>query len=125
MTAMTGNKDYNAGWALRHQQQWLLVQCRQSRWWLQLLGQQRSWQQARTEVRGRGCGAWRVAVVVAAAGVATTGVDNNQQKAAVGVAKTADVVAARAEVALAATAMAAAAVEAVAVAAAEMAVTQW
>ncbi len=62
-------------------------------------------------------------MVVAAAGVMTVGEDNNQQKAAVGTAKTADVAAAGAEVELAAAATAAAAVEAVAVAAAEMAAT--
>ncbi len=49
------------------------------------------------------------------------GIYNNQQKAAVGTAKTADVAAAGAEVELAAAATAAAAVEAVAVAAAETA----
>jgi hypothetical protein len=59
-------------------------------------------------------------VVVAVAGVRMVGEDNNQQKAAAGVAKTADVAAAGAEVALAAAAVAAAAVEAVAVAVAEM-----
>jgi hypothetical protein len=64
-----------------------------------------------------------MAVVVAAAGVMTVGEDNNQQKAAVGVAKTADVAAAGAEVELAATAAAAAGAEAVAVAAAETAAT--
>ncbi len=62
-----------------------------------------------------------MAVVVAAAGVTTVGVDNNQQKAAAAVAKTADVAAVGAQVALAATATAAAVAEAVAVAAAEMA----
>ncbi len=46
------------------------------------------------------------------AGVTTVGADNNQQKAAAGVAKMADVMAAGAEVALAAAAVAAAAAEA-------------
>jgi hypothetical protein len=46
------------------------------------------------------------------AGVTTAGADNNQQKAAPGVEKTADVVAAGAEVALAAAAAAEAAAEA-------------
>jgi hypothetical protein len=49
------------------------------------------------------------------------GADNNQQNVAAGAAKTADVVAAGAEVALAGTVAAAAAAEAVALAAAEMA----
>ncbi len=62
-----------------------------------------------------------MAVVVATAGVMTAGADNNQQKAAAGEAKMADVAAAGVEVALAATAMAAAAAEAVVVAAAETA----
>ncbi len=53
-----------------------------------------------------------MAVVLGAAGVMTVGEDNNQQKAAAGVAKTADVLAAEAELALAATAAAAAAMEA-------------
>ncbi len=56
-----------------------------------------------------------------ATGVTTAETKNNQQNAAVGVAKTADEAAAGAEVALVATAAAVAAVEAVAVAAAEMA----
>ncbi len=47
-----------------------------------------------------------------AAGVTIAGADNNQQKAAVGAAKMADVAAAGAEVALAAAAAAAAAAEA-------------
>jgi hypothetical protein len=51
-------------------------------------------------------------VVVAAAGVKTAGADNNQQIATAGVAKTADVAAAGAELALAAAAAAAAAAEA-------------
>ncbi len=51
----------------------------------------------------------------------TAGVDNNQQNAAVGVTKMADVAAVGAEVALAATAVAGAAVEAVALAATETA----
>jgi hypothetical protein len=46
------------------------------------------------------------------AGVTTAGADNNQQKAAVGAAKTADMVGVGAEVALAAAAAASAAVEA-------------
>ncbi len=58
---------------------------------------------------------------MAAAGVTLAGADNNQQNAAVGAAKMADVVAVGAEVALAATAAAVAVVEAVAVAAAEIA----
>ncbi len=62
-----------------------------------------------------------MAVVVVAAGVTMTGANNNQQNAAVGVAKMADVAAAGAEVALSATAAAAAAAEAVAVGAAKMA----
>jgi hypothetical protein len=62
-----------------------------------------------------------MAVVVAAAGMTMAGADNNQQKAAAGAAKTADMAAVGAEVALAATAAAAAAAEAVAVAAAETA----
>ncbi len=69
-----------------------------------------------------------MAVVVTAAGVTTAGADKNQQKAAAGVAKIADMVAAGAEVALAATAAAAAAAEAEAVAAAETATAaamQW
>ncbi len=57
--------------------------------------------------------------MIAAAGVARAGADNNQQNAAAGVAKTADVAVAGAEVALAATAAAAAVAEAVAVAATE------
>ncbi len=51
--------------------------------------------------------------------MARAGADNNQQNAAVGAAKTADVAVAGAEVALAATAAAAAVAEAVAVAATE------
>ena len=60
-------------------------------------------------------------VVVVAAGVMTVEADNNQQKAAVGAEKMADMVVVGEKVALAATAVAAAAVEAVAVAAAETA----
>jgi hypothetical protein len=62
-----------------------------------------------------------VVVVVVAAGVTMAGADKSQQNAAAGAAKTADVAAVGAEVALAATAAAAAAVEAVALAAAETA----
>ncbi len=61
-------------------------------------------------------------VVVVAAGVMTVEADNNQQKAAVGAEKMADMVVVGEKVALAATAVAAAAVEAVAVAAANTAV---
>jgi len=50
--------------------------------------------------------------VIAAAGVARAGADNNQQNAAAGVAKIADVAAVGAEVALAAAAAAAAGAEA-------------
>jgi hypothetical protein len=53
-----------------------------------------------------------VAVVVLVSGVKTVGADNNQQKAATGVAKTAYVAAVGAELALAAAAAAVAAVEA-------------
>jgi hypothetical protein len=51
-------------------------------------------------------------VVVAASGVTMNGADNNQQKAAAGVAKPADVAAGGAEVALAAAAVAVAVAEA-------------
>jgi hypothetical protein len=60
-------------------------------------------------------------MVVAVAGVMTAGADNNQQNAAAGAAKIADMAAAGAEVALAATATTAAAAENVAVAVAETA----
>jgi hypothetical protein len=60
---------------------------------------------------GHSRGDCSMAVVVAAAGVKTAGADNNQQKAAAGAAKTANVAARGAELALAAAVAAAAAVK--------------
>ncbi len=56
MTAMTGDKEYDASSALRHQQRWLVVKSQQSQQWLQLLGGQRSCRQAWTGIGGRGSG---------------------------------------------------------------------